>query len=1167
MKLKRLDLTAFGPFTGQTLEFNHKDPGLHIIFGPNEAGKSSALRALKALLYGFPQQTPDDFFHSYSQLLVGGCLENSSGDKISFQRRKKRIGDIIDDKGNQLEPGKLAPFLHGVEPEIFDSLYGIDHATLIRGGEEILAQKGEVGQALFASGAGITSLREVIDQLEKEAADLFKSAGQLPEINRALKRFKELKKEAKLANLSSRDWENHQKALQRADRERTSLEKERNNNHKELQRLERLGQAIPELASLKTRQDQLQNLGKVTLLPPDFAERHQQVGQITREASSQLLRDSNRLQQIRDNRKAVTFNKEFLNQADLVDDFHQRLGEYRKGQQDRPRIDGMRISLRREAALLLKQVRSDLSLEQVEILRPVIAKKRTIQTLTTQYEAINQQLKQVEKNHTAAKQELQEIETDLTNLPKTEKAQGLLQAVKPAQKSGDIDTHIEQGRNEVEQGKKTSLGELKRIGLYSGDLAALMVLHLPLSQTVQQFKIDFSNILDKKREQENDWKNAEKGLKTATAEIRKVVYAGDVPSEEELTLTREKREQGWKLLRKQWLEGEDVAAESADFDAEQPLPDAYEGYVSRADLIADRLRREAERVALIATLRAQVETLEEILQENEKNEQTIDRQREELNTAWVEIWKPAGITPLSPKEMSDWLAEIDKLRYRVSSIFKKEHEIDRQAKRREAFRLTVLKELNTVGEEKVPDDDTLGSVLVLGETVLEKIAGLNASRETIKEKHKRAQHAFDQAVKDFKTTGEALAEWRKQWHKALSGLGLVDEVSTFEAIDLVEILQNCFNTLKESDDLKKRITGIDRDATELEKDVRALLENTAPDKLILPLDLAILQLRTMLREAQKNRTLHDRLSEEYNSLQLDVSAAEDALQSANKQMADLLRIAQCQKPDELPVVIGRFTEYQKLQEKISDNEASLAQIGLGMDIEELANQAAKVDGDELPGLSQSLRRDIDERINPDINKISQVIGEETTRLAAMDGGAKGAEIAENMEQELAKIRRLAERYTQLKLASKILQQEIERYREEHQDPVLKIGSNYFAKLTINSFTSLKTDIDDKGNPILIGVRPDQTRVTVDGMSDGTRDQLYLALRLATLRFRLETSEPMPFIVDDILTNFDDRRSVATLKALAELGTGNQVILFTHHRQIVEEAKNITDSGRIYVHEL
>ena len=88
MRLKRLDLRAFGPFTDRTLVFNSSVPGLHIIFGPNEAGKSSSLRALKALLYGFDQQTPDNFRHNYDQLLVGGCLENSAGKEIFFSAGK-----------------------------------------------------------------------------------------------------------------------------------------------------------------------------------------------------------------------------------------------------------------------------------------------------------------------------------------------------------------------------------------------------------------------------------------------------------------------------------------------------------------------------------------------------------------------------------------------------------------------------------------------------------------------------------------------------------------------------------------------------------------------------------------------------------------------------------------------------------------------------------------------------------------------------------------------------------------------------------------------------------------------------------------------------------------------------------------------------------------------
>jgi uncharacterized protein YhaN len=94
---------------------------------------------------------------------------------------------------------------------------------------------------------------------------------------------------------------------------------------------------------------------------------------------------------------------------------------------------------------------------------------------------------------------------------------------------------------------------------------------------------------------------------------------------------------------------------------------------------------------------------------------------------------------------------------------------------------------------------------------------------------------------------------------------------------------------------------------------------------------------------------------------------------------------------------------------------------------------------------------------------------------------------------------------------------------------LKIASKHFVDLTLGSFAGLRTDVDDRGDPILIGIRPDGSWVTVEGMSGGSRDQLYLALRLATLEWRLETSEPIPFIVDDILVNFDDARSRATLQ--------------------------------------
>jgi len=168
---------------------------------------------------------------------------------------------------------------------------------------------------------------------------------------------------------------------------------------------------------------------------------------------------------------------------------------------------------------------------------------------------------------------------------------------------------------------------------------------------------------------------------------------------------------------------------------------------------------------------------------------------------------------------------------------------------------------------------------------------------------------------------------------------------------------------------------------------------------------------------------------------------------------------------------------------------------------------------------------------------------------------------------LSKIRRLTDRYIRVKLSTKILREEIESYRAENQDPVLKIASRYFSELTLGSIAGLRTDIDDQGQPILIGVRPNGAWLQVAGMSSGTRDQLYLALRLATLEWRIQSSEPMPFIVDDILINFDDERSKATLNALSDLAEKTQVILFTHHGQILEAAQALNLKYRVFVHRL
>ena len=75
------------------------------------------------------------------------------------------------------------------------------------------------------------------------------------------------------------------------------------------------------------------------------------------------------------------------------------------------------------------------------------------------------------------------------------------------------------------------------------------------------------------------------------------------------------------------------------------------------------------------------------------------------------------------------------------------------------------------------------------------------------------------------------------------------------------------------------------------------------------------------------------------------------------------------------------------------------------------------------------------------------------------------------------------------------------------------------------------------------------------MSEGARDQLYLALRLAFLEDYAARSEAPPFIGDDLFASFDDARVAAGLRALAAASATIQPIIFTHHAHIVEIARS------------
>jgi len=106
MRLDRLDLTRYGRFTDAQPDFPAPAPGapdLHVIFGPNEAGKSTLFSAWLDLLYGVPLRTRYDFLHPGPTMQIGAKLTHAGG--VLEALRLKRNGLSLQDANGQGDAG------------------------------------------------------------------------------------------------------------------------------------------------------------------------------------------------------------------------------------------------------------------------------------------------------------------------------------------------------------------------------------------------------------------------------------------------------------------------------------------------------------------------------------------------------------------------------------------------------------------------------------------------------------------------------------------------------------------------------------------------------------------------------------------------------------------------------------------------------------------------------------------------------------------------------------------------------------------------------------------------------------------------------------------------------------------------------------------------------
>ena len=375
--------------------------------------------------------------------------------------------------------------------------------------------------------------------------------------------------------------------------------------------------------------------------------------------------------------------------------------------------------------------------------------------------------------------------------------------------------------------------------------------------------------------------------------------------------------------------------------------------------------------------------------------------------------------------------------------------------------------------------------------------------DEIKQKHhalnnelKELQTRLDTLSDDHQVAIQALDIWTEQWQTLTADFGLQTNAVPAEVSHFIERIRDLFDKQNKAENLQIRISAIDHDAESFRSQVTDMIADVAPELTDLAADNAVMRVHALLSDNRAKLTQHEQIKEQLEQAQQDIQAAKLTIQIMTDKLDSLCTEAQCQALTELETAISRSTLYLNIKTSMQTLEQEILETGEGASVAALTEETQAIDADALPGQIKALINQIDDQLEPKRTELAGIKGREEKELELMDGSDHVAELTEQAQAILASIRSDAEHYVRVKLAGRVLRDQIEQYRQENQGPLVKRASEHFAALTLGSFAGLITDFNEKDDPVLTGFRTEGERVTVAGMSSGTRDQLYLALRLA-----------------------------------------------------------------------
>ncbi|WP_316395204.1 ATP-binding protein [Bradyrhizobium sp. 33ap4] len=1160
MRIRQLDLLRYGHFTDTIIALPAGKPDLEMLVGENEAGKSTAMNGVEDLLFGIPANSPRNFLHDYNAMRVGALLEKGS-DRLKIRRRKGNKDTLLSDDETPIPSGEgaLAPFLAGADRRFYTRMFSLDHERLRQGGKDILQAQDDVGQMLFSASAGITGLRETLKAMESEADALWASR------RAAHRRYFQAEERLKSAEASMRDdvvttakWQALKSAFEAANDAYGVIESKIELKSAELRKLGRIRRVCRDVRKRAETQSAITALREAVPFDADASEVLEKAAKDEAAATARIATLSEQIAALELERAALIFDEALLARAEDIAQLRDRRIQVRAGKADLPKRQAELVAAKTTLDRLAAELEWSGDTDQLIARIPAKAKVAVLRGLLNRRGA---QFGTVEN----AKGAVAEAEEELAEIAVAIEAQGpvtdvsrLAVVLKALRERGDIAGQIANSTREEQETRAAIARLLKALRPAAVDAAVLESVPVPPLASVEGHRDACRNLEQRRRICCEQIRNAEQERGRRQKAYERVLAGEQVVTADELERLRRRRDTGWSIIRRRHVEGVAVPeGEMAAFGPPDALAREFEAAMLGADAAADRRFVHADAAAQLAVIGRQIREQDDLLESLGLEEQALAQERATLDAAWVVLWLDSSVTPHDPDVMIEWLrtrSEILDLKARLSAA---ERHTSASQQREDEGKYLLMAELDALG---VPTASLATQPLRL---VIEAGAAQERWHETaaktahdLNEAHRKAKGVVARKRKDLEKAEADWAEWTGAWQAALTVL----QLAVTAAPETIEAQINALDDMREAavriNDLRhERIEKIERDVKAFEADIAALVQAIAPRLIGTDPEEAVLELDRHAADAARVRDLKAAKDTDVARLQEKIDQWRESSREARGTIAQLQQKAEVASIDELRIAIQRADEMRKLSAELDRLTDVLMQDGDGLSVTELNVECSGIDLDAITAKDQTITEEVQE-LHDRLMEAREARNTVRRAFEAIGGDDRAARDAADRQSALAEMTEIAEQYVRLRSSIVLLQWAIDRYRREKQAPMLKRAGELFAMLTCGSFQTLQLEFDEHDKAQLAGIRQDGRRVSVGGMSTGTADQLYLALRIAAIEDYLDHAEPMPFIADDLFINFDDKRAAAGFRVLGELAKKTQVLFFTHHEHLLEVARTV-----------